>query len=481
MPRAEGSPPIGASILVVDDDPQVLRALEKFLKGEGYAPLLACCAKDAIALALREVTDLVLLDVRLPDANGIAILKEKLLPGLGDHKVILLTGYGDRKEAKEAVLAGAYDYLTKPVDFSRLGIVIRNCLRLQGLAKEVAELSGGAARFTSLPEIVGASPQMLALIEQIKRVAAFDVPVLILGESGTGKELVARSIHALSPRCKGPFVSVDCGALPDTLVEAEVFGYERGAFSGAVQAKPGKLERADGGTFFLDEIGNIPALIQPKLLRVLQSQKVERLGGSRAVQVDARVLSATNANVERMVAEGSFRRDLYHRLNTLVLTVPPLRERMGDISLLAHYALMMANRAYHTQVRGISAEAMAMLERYPWPGNVRELENCIRSAVIMADRVVEPDHLPLQIREGGERREIRPRVDVRSGESLAQIRRRAAEEAERAVILRILGETGWNKAEAARRLGVDYKTLYTKLRQYQIQTPKKHPDSEQPE
>ena len=462
-----------ARILIVDDDPQIPLMLSKALRAEGYTTLMADSAKEGLAVVRRESPDLVILDVRLPDANGMDLLIQELLPALGLYRVILLSGTGTRDEAEAAVLAGAFDYLTKPIALSRLLIAVRNALRLHELGQALKDVSSGAARPATLQDLIGTSPQMLALIGQIKQVAPFDVPVLILGENGTGKELVARVLHALSPRRQGPFVALDCGALPETLVEAEIFGYERGAFSGAVQAKPGKLERADGGTFFLDEIGNIPPVIQPKLLRVLQSQEVERLGGTKPVQVNARVISATNADLEALVAAGSFRMDLYHRLNTVVLKVPPLRERVGDVALLANYALMLASRAYKKTVRVISPEAMAVLEAYPWPGNVRELENVIRSAVIMADQIVEPQHLSALVRTQGRPQAGGARMALRPGDSLRQIGRRAAEEAQRGAMMLVLEETGGNKAEAARRLHVDYKTLYVKMREYGIHMPPK--------
>ncbi|MDE3242423.1 MAG: sigma-54-dependent Fis family transcriptional regulator, partial [Nitrospirota bacterium] len=351
-------------ILIVDDDPDVQHLLAQFFRGEGYAPLAVGSAAEALAAIRRQPPDLLLLDIRLPDANGLDLLKEQLLPEVGDYRVIVLSGYGTRQDAEAAVLAGAFDYLTKPVVLSRLAIAVRNCLRLQHLSAEMEELSGAVSLPVSLRDLVGASAPMQALRDQIKRVAPFDVPVLILGESGTGKELVARAIHALSPRRKGPFVPLDCGALPDTLVEAEVFGYARGAFSGAIQPKPGKLELAEGGTLLLDEIGNIPLHSQPKLLRVLQTSTVERLGSNQQVSVNVRVLSATNSCLQQRVDDGSFRLDLYHRLNTVMLTVPPLRERKEDIPLLAHYILMKANRAYQKSIRGLSADAMAALEAY---------------------------------------------------------------------------------------------------------------------
>lgn len=458
-------------ILVVDDEPDVLGMLQSFLTAEGYEPLTASCAREMLPLIRSARPTLVLLDVGLPDGNGLDLMTQQLLPELGDNRVIIMTGHGDAGDGERAVQLGAYDFVTKPLDLSRLRITIRNCVRLYELQQEFTNLTERAEPRVSLAHLVGGSPQMLEVIERIKQVAPYDAPVLILGESGTGKELVARAIHALSPRSKGPFVPIDCGALPETLVEAELFGHERGAFSGAVRAKPGKLEQATGGTVLFDEIGNVPLLIQPKLLRVLQTQVVEPLGAQQARPVDVRVLSATNADLDPMVAEGNFRRDLYHRLNTVVITVPPLRQRTGDIPLLAHYALMQAARAYKKSVRGISPDAIALLETYPWPGNVRELENCLRSAVILADRVVAPEHLPLQIREKCCQVKRCPAVAIKAGESLSQIRRRAADEAEQAAILRVLEETGWNKAETARRLRVDYKTLYLKIRYHSLSRP----------
>jgi len=457
-------------ILIVDDDPSIVGMLRKFLAKQGYEPLVAQSGKEALSAVRRAHPAIVLLDVRLPDANGLELLTQHLYPELGDHRVIVMSGYGTREDAEQAVLYGAHDFLIKPIPLSRLGIMIRNCLRLNQLAQEVTDLSGRIARPAPLRELVGMNPKMLALVERIKQVAPFDVPVLILGENGTGKELVARAIHTLSPRCKGPYVAMDCGALPETLVEAEVFGYERGAFSGADQAKLGKIEQAQGGTLLLDEIGNIPPAIQPKLLRVLQSRTVDRLGGRQPVPVDVRIISATNADIERLIAQGGFRRDLYHRLNAMTLLVPPLRDRPCDIPLLAHYTLLAASRAYHKPIRGISSDAMKLLEGYAWPGNVRELENCMQSAVILADQVVGPEHLPDQIRKPSIRAE--GLSERRDGTNLRQIRRRAAEEAERAAIIQMLAETGGNKAEAARRFGVDYKTLFVKIRAYGI-----HPSS----
>lgn len=469
---------IKRQILIVDDDPDICDMLAEYLRAEGYAPLLAGCAKEALAHLTGQTPDVVLLDVKLPDVNGMDLLKDSFIPELGYHRVIMLSAHGIRQEVEEAILAGAYDYLSKPLSLPRVKIAVRNCVQLQEMKRKLDEASGHESPPIALRNLVGTSPQMQALLEQIKQVAPFDAPVMILGENGTGKELVARAIHTLSPRCSGPFVPMDCGALPETLVEAEIFGYERGAFSGAVQAKPGKFERADKGTLLLDEIGNFPLSAQPKLLRILESYEVERLGAVRANRTDVRVISATNADIDRMVAGESLRRDLYHRLNTVTIRIPPLRERKEDISLLVHYALISASRVYKKDVHAVSPQAMSLLEAYPWPGNVRELQNCVRAAVIMADRVVEPGHLPPHIRTPESHRVVGTALEPLSGETLHAIGQRAAGAAQSAAILRMLSETGWNKAETARRLGVDYKTLSVKIKIYGIQKPSSHPSSE---
>ncbi|GKS59158.1 acetoacetate metabolism regulatory protein AtoC [Nitrospira sp.] len=475
----------GPRILIVDDDPHIGQMLDEFLRDEGFQPIVVDSARGATAAVRRELPDLVLLDMRLSDGNGLELLKTHLLPELGRYKVIMLSAFASQKDAEEAVQAGAFDYVTKPVSLPKLAITIRNCLHLQTLMRELADLGGDGAAAASLGDIVGMSPAILELTEQLKRVAPYDVPVLILGESGTGKELVARVLHALSGRRHAPFVPLDCGAIPQELVESELFGHEAGAFTGASQSKPGRMERAQGGTLLLDEVGNLPIGIQAKFLRVLQFKEFDRLGGREVIKADVRVVAATNANLEAMVAEGTFRRDLYYRLNAVILRVPALRERREDIPLLAHLLLMRANRAYKTKVQGISAQALRLMEEYPWPGNIRELENAIRAAVIVADRIIRPTHLPAHVRrvlesgvnasgaqEDGD--DLSPLRSWESGNlSLAQIGRMAAEAAQRRAVTRMLEETGWNKAEAARRLQIDYKALHVKLQRWGIHPPGK--------
>lgn len=474
-------PTTAARVLVVDDDPLILGMLEGYLKEEGYEPATANSAQAAAAIVRRDHPDLVILDMRLSDGTGLDLLKSQLLPELGPYRVIMLSGFVSQKDAEEAVQAGAFDYITKPVTLPKLGITIRNCLRLQELTHEVAALSGDGVKPFALSAIVGMSPAVLGMIEHIKRVSSYDVPVLILGESGTGKELVARVLHGLSTRRQATFLPLDCGAIPQDLVESELFGHEAGAFTGATQTRPGRIERAEGGTLLLDEVGNLPLAVQAKFLRVLQFKEFDRLGGRHTIQADVRILAATNANLEDMVEQGTFRRDLYFRLNTVTIRVPSLRERREDIPLLAHVSLMEANRTYKTKVQGISTDALRLLEQHQWPGNVRELENSIRAAVILADRIIRPSHLPAAIRGDGHVNEApndlgerltgrgrRPIGDL----SLADIGRYAAEEAQRAAVMQVLEDTGWNKAETARRLRTDYKALHVKLQRWGLRAPK---------
>lgn len=480
----------GPRILIVDDDPHIQHMLEEFLRDEGFQPTAVESTKAAVAAVRSAVPDLVLLDMRLSDGHGLDLLKTHLVPELGPYRVIMLSAFASQKDAEEAVQAGAFDYVTKPVSLPKLAITIRNGLRLQALTRELAELSGEEAAGASLRDIVGMSPAITALIDQVKRVAPYDVPVLILGESGVGKELVARVLHQLSGRRSAPFVPLDCGAIPHDLVESELFGHEEGAFTGAGHARRGRMERAQGGTLLLDEVGNLPLTIQAKFLRVLQFKEFDRLGGREVVKADVRVLAATNADLEKMVQAGTFRSDLYYRLNAVTLRVPPLRARMQDIPLLAHLLLMKANRAYSTSVQGISAQALRLMETYPWPGNVRELDNAIRAAAILADRIIRPTHLPAHIRRqeeagqgsDGAAAETAHDADADSvqedragqdGVSLAQIGRRAAEAAQRSAVQRVLEETGWNKAETARRLQIDYKALHVKIQRWGMHSPGK--------
>jgi len=385
--------------------------------------------------------------------------------------------------AVEAMKLGAYDYLTKPLPNDRLKIIVRNALETVGLSREVHGLKQEASKRWSWDRFIGGSPQMQNVFDLVRKVATHDVTVLLRGESGTGKELVARAVHAESLRQTHPFVPLDCATLPEALVESEIFGYEKGAFTGAMDRKPGRFERADKGTLFLDEVGNLAPHVQMKLLRVLQESEVERLGGKEVISVDVRLIAATNMDLEDLMRRGVFRDDLFHRLNVFVISLPPLREREGDLELLSKYFLEKINRELDRSTAEISEEAMAIMRRYAWPGNIRELQNTLQSAVILAGDSILPQHLPVRLLNGhapsqppletgstSERREesLSTQTVSRTGGAKTASMKQVAKKAERDLIVETLDNCYWNKAKAARQLGVDYKTLYNKIKAYHI-------------
>ncbi len=469
-------------ILVVDDEPEVGWLFGRVLGEDGYQVLSARTGEEALAKIEKEQPDLIFLDVRLPGQDGIALLSSIQKSG-GKQLVIMLTGHGEVKTAVEAMKLGAYDYLTKPLPNDRLKIVVRNALQTVGLRREVHGLKQETSKQWNWDRFVGASPQMQKVFELVRRVAAHDVTVLLRGESGTGKELVARAIHAESHRRDQPFVPLDCASLPESLVESEIFGYEKGAFTGAMDRKPGRFERSDKGTLFLDEVGNLAIQVQVKLLRVLQEREVERLGGKGGISLNLRLIAATNMDLEDLMRSGAFRGDLYHRLNVFVIPLPPLREREGDLEPLCKFFLMKFNRDLDRAVLGISDEAMALMQRYDWPGNVRELQNTMKCGVILSGDYILPKHLPARLVSAA--RETQSPLDAARasqvvGESAVGVGlarneplkstsiKQAAKAAERELIIDTLGNCHWNKAEAARQLQVDYKTLYNKIKAYGI-------------
>ena len=461
-------------ILVVDDEPEIGWAFAKILGEEGYQILTAKHGKEALAKVEREQPDVVFLDVKLPGMDGLAILRQ-IKEERHAQLVIMLTGHEDVKTAVEAMKLGAYDYLIKPLPNERLKIIVQHALETTALSRQVNNLSQEIAKRVTLDRIVGTSVQMQRVFELVRKVATHDVTVLLRGMSGTGKELIARAIHEESHRREQPFIPIDCATLPETLVESEIFGYEKGAFTGALDRKPGRFELAQDGTLFLDEIGNLSSHVQMKLLRVLQEREVERLGGKTRIPVDVRLIAATNMDLEGLMKRGTFRDDLYHRLNVFTIILPPLREREGDLEVLSKYFLDRFNRELNKQVHGFSAEAMGLMHRYSWPGNVRELENAIKSAVILAEERILPQHLPAQLMSapacaeptGEAGRSVQPQTTSRT-EALKATSKQAAKEAERDLIIKTLLSSHWNKAKAARRLGIDYKTLYNKIKAYGI-------------
>jgi DNA-binding NtrC family response regulator len=442
-------------IALVEDDRDLREFLAEVLEAAGYGVAAFPHAAEALAhLANPGETGLVITDLIMPGMRGHELLREvkTLRPELN---VIVITAFGSIDSAIELVKAGAYDYLTKPFGSDELLLSVERALEESRLRREVANLVRGGAQ--PLPGFVGASRPMLDLFALVRRVGPTRYPVLVSGETGTGKELVARALHALSGR--EPFVAVNCAALPEHLLESELFGHEKGAFTGADRAKSGLFEVAHGGTLFLDEVGELPLSLQPKLLRALEEGEIRRVGANHSIRLDVRLLAATNRDLERGVREGSFREDLFWRLNGVTLAIPPLRSRAADVPLLAEYFLARTVEGKDRALPGrISREAMALLTAYPWPGNVRELKSAVERAGAMATReVLLPEDLPQRILDSAP---VRGYASTAAGEGLT------LKELERRYILEVLQRTAGNKSRAAEQLGLDRKTLYRKLREY---------------
>ncbi len=449
-------------ILIVDDEESHRMMLRAVLVGEGYAVAEASDGTEAVAAVEKEAFDVILLDIRMTAMDGIEALSEirKLSPLV---PVLIMTAYASVGTAVEALRAGAFDYLTKPLDIEELRIVIEKALEHYHLRTENLILKERLGDRFDFSRIVGRSAKMKGLVDTLTLVAPSDATVLLLGESGTGKEVVANAIHQNSPRAGRPFIKVSCAALPETLLESELFGHEKGAFTGAVARREGRFQLAHGGTIFLDEVGETSPSVQAKLLRVLQEKEFEPLGSTRTVKVDIRVVAATNRDLEASVREGRFREDLFYRLNVVPITVPPLRERKEDIPLLAEHFLARFGEKNRKMLKAISGKALDLLVRYDWPGNVRELENCIERAVILArDEVVVPADLPPQIR-------TLPSEQGQGG--LALPYGVSLQEMEKALITKTLEDTGGNRTRAAEILGINRRTLQNKLKEYGLNTP----------
>jgi len=436
--------------------------LRRSFVAAGYSVVTAHSVKDAEqALRSSAELDAVVTDLKLPYGDGLQILaaareRSPLLP------VVVMTAHGTIENAVSAVKQGAYDFIAKPFDPDHLILIIARALSESGSRRENMVLKKEFSRYLRMPELVGESLQWLGVIESARKVAPLKTTALILGESGTGKELIARAIHFFSPRAEQPFVAVNCAAIPKDLIENELFGHEKGAFTGATEIKQGRFELADRGTIFLDEIGDMDLSLQAKLLRVLQESEFERVGGTRTLKVDVRIVAASNKNLERAVADGAFREDLFYRLNVFPISIPPLRERKADILPLARFFLKAFCRDMNRQSLSISEDAALILERYVWKGNIRELKNVIERAVIMSDGPdVEAHHLALCDPEG-----TIP-VGPAFG-SLLAVGEAAARAAEKTMIEQVLQETGGNKSRAAEVLGVSYKTLLTKIKEFRL-------------
>jgi DNA-binding NtrC family response regulator len=443
-------------LLIVDDDRHVLESMADWLRSQGYDVETSAGYVDALDQLRRKTFELILADVRLRDGDGFDLLEQcrRNWPGA---QVVLMTGYGSPDGAIEAIRAGAFDYVTKPLIDNELLMTIERAISQRSVLRENDNLRTQLDRHYGMDNIVGRDPRMLKVFEMIGSVADTRATVLVTGESGTGKSMIARAIHRRSSRAKGPFVEVACGALPETLLESELFGHVAGAFTGAAGEKMGKFLQADGGTIFLDEIGTASPAMQVKLLRVLQELKFEQVGGTKTFEVDVRVVLATNEDLSRAVAEGRFRQDLYYRVNVINIELPPLRSRMSDIPTLAHSFLEQVREDSHRQVTGFADDAMAMLERYSWPGNVRELQNVVERAVLLGKGpVITVADLPAEVR--GTNGVV---ISTAMGhKSLKE----ALEGPERQIIREVLESNGWNRNLTADQLGINRTTLYKKMK-----------------
>ncbi len=445
-----------ARIIVVDDDAVARDLLAEALKKEGYEVEAFSNGREAIERGRQTRADLVLTDIRMETVDGLAVLREfkRFSP---DTSIVLLTAFGSLEGAIEAIKQGAYDYLAKPFKKEEIKLVVQRSLEHARLVRDNARFREELKERAEWTWLVGSSPAMLEVYKLVARVSEGRSTVLLEGESGTGKELIARAIHANSPRCKRPFIPVNCAALPDTLLESEMFGHEKGAFTGATGAKTGLFEAANGGTLFLDEIGDLGSALQVKLLRVMQDQEVRRVGGTGSVKVDVRIIAATNRDLAAQVKEGKFRDDLYYRLNVVRIVLPSLVDRREDIPMLAHHFLQkFAGDAAHP-VKGFLPETIALLKHYRWPGNVRELENAIERAVSLSHGpLIMPEDLPEAIRQGQAGAEdLKPGKEAESVEAMLTL-----EEVEKRHLVRVLKETKGNKVKAAKILGIDRRTLY---------------------
>ncbi|MDE0187410.1 MAG: sigma-54 dependent transcriptional regulator [Candidatus Poribacteria bacterium] len=445
-------------ILVVDDDAPIRNSLEKILKRDGYNVFTAAGGESALKLVRQQPVHLILTDLKMPRMDGLQLLKAaKILSP--EIEVIVMTAFGDVDSAVKAMREGAYHFIRKPLKRAEIRLTITRALEKQNLAIEVQSFRERMESDRHLSNIIGKSPVMRQLIAKVQQVAASSASVLITGESGTGKEIFANAIHSLSPRANQPMIKVNCGALPDALLESELFGYEKGAFTDAKSTKAGRFELADTGTLFLDEIGEMPKPLQVKLLRVLQDGKFERLGGTKTLSVDVRLIAATNKNLIAEVESGNFRDDLFYRLNVITLELPPLRSRIDDIPLLVNRFLKKYSEKDKKPIQNISRQALETLEGYHWPGNVRELENAIEQAVVLTQSDgIENSDLPMSVRGSGKDSDstfAKKSIVIPLGTTM--------EVAEKRLISETLKMTGGDKELTAKLLDISSRTIYRKL------------------
>jgi DNA-binding NtrC family response regulator len=449
------------NILIVDDEKNIREGLGQALEMDGYAIYLAADGKEALRVFGEMEIDLVITDLKMPNLSGEEFLR-RIVADEPTVPVIILTGHGTIETAVNAMRDGAYDFLTKPVNLDHLSLLVKRALANRSMALQYRAMQNELEKKRGFANIIGTSPQLRRVFDLVEQVASSRAAVLITGESGTGKELIADAIHNLSGRRDKPFIKVHCAALAESLLESELFGHEKGAFTGALSRKRGRFELAQMGTIFLDEIGEINPAVQVKILRVLQEKKFERVGGEETLEVDVRVIAATNRDLKAEIAQNRFREDLFYRLNVVNIHLPPLRERKEDIPLLAAAFLKEFAAENGKPIEGIEPKAVSALYAYSWPGNIRELRNCIESAVVLCKtQAIGPEDLPPSVGNSSEENAIR----ITPGTSMA--------DAEKAVILGTLGHLRGNKSRAAEVLGIGRKTLHRKLKDYGLEEEKR--------
>ncbi len=450
-----------STILVIDDKDSMREMLTASLTSEGYDVEVAGSGDVGIARSKEKHFDVILTDLKMPDISGMEVLTQ-----VKEHDpetaVIVMTAYGTIETAVEAMKRGAFDFLQKPFDIDHLQMLVERALENQRLVAENLLLREELAQSLGFSEIIGASEKMVDVSRLVQKVSPSDTAVLLTGESGTGKELFARAIHSLSGRKNKPYITINCAAIPGELLENELFGSERGAFTSSHARKMGKFEIADGGTVFLDEIGDLEFSLQAKLLRVLQEHSFERLGGNKPIEVDVRVIAATNQNLQEAIGKQKFREDLFYRLSVFPIHIPPLRERQDDIVPLANHFVEKYSRRMKKGEKSLSREAIVILERYHWPGNVRELENTIERSIILTEgKKIKPEHLAIRLPSSED-------IRLREGAGLREVGQYAQAQAERGMIVRVLGQTHGNKRKTAEILKIDYTTLFEKIKKYTI-------------
>ncbi|OPY77466.1 MAG: Transcriptional regulatory protein ZraR [Syntrophorhabdus sp. PtaU1.Bin058] len=449
-----------SKILIVDDDEPVRTALFAILEENRYLPVEASSGKQALTICKKEEPAAILLDLKMPDMDGIQTMKELRKAGI-NTPIIMITGYADISTAVEAIKLGAYDFLTKPPQIDKLILTIQRVIEKNHLEQSLKQLDNNIE--SSLEWVFGKSDAIKNVIRQIRQVAWSDFSVLVQGETGTGKSLVAQTIHNMSKRAEKIFQTVDAGVIPGSLIESELFGHEKGAFTGADKRKKGFFEIADTGTLFIDELENMPQYMQGKLLRAVEEKKIYPLGMTKPVSVDVRIIAATNTDIRQAVREKAFRQDLFYRLNEFTINLPPLKDRIEDVPFLANKFIVKASLELNKQVSGIDSDALSLLVNYPWPGNVRELKNVVRRAVLLSKYGnITKENLEFLLEERGDRGDSLPTLPLKKIAALV------TKDAEKKVIKRVLTTTNGNKTKAASILEIDYKTLLTKIKEYNL-------------